>query len=92
MNFADSRIMPPIPAESQLLDMFNKFKAGNGKAAVKPASKLSGEDSPLAATRPSMPLLDKYPKTGSRSRNTAEELRLTDPIYDNMGSQDDYLQ
>jgi hypothetical protein len=92
MNFADSRTMPPIPAESQLLDMFNKFKAGNGKAAVKPASKLSGEDSPLAATRPSMPLLDKYPKTGSRSRNTAEELRLTDPIYDNMGSQDDYLQ
>jgi hypothetical protein len=39
-----------------------------------------------------MPLLNKYPKIGSRSTNTAEELQLTDPIYDNMGSQDDYLQ
>jgi hypothetical protein len=40
-----------------------------------------------------MPLLNKYPKTGSRSTNTEEELRLTNPIYDNMGSQDeDYSQ
>jgi hypothetical protein len=65
--------MPPVPTESQLLDMFNK---GTGKAAVKPASKLSGEDSPLAATRPKniQSILDKYPATGSRSKNTQEEL------------------
>lgn len=82
--------MPEVPTESQLLDMFNK---GKGKsAAVKPASKLSGVDSPLAATRPKniQSILDKYPATGSRSRNTQEELDtpfdlagqgLDDPYY-----------
>tara|TARA_R110000868_G_scaffold274341_1_gene533635 strand:- start:23805 stop:25217 length:1413 start_codon:yes stop_codon:yes gene_type:complete len=38
-------------------------------------------------------LLNKYPATGSRSTNTAAEMQLTDPMYDNMGDQDDdYLQ
>jgi hypothetical protein len=74
-DYADSRTMPPIPTESQLLDMFNKSK-GKSAAPVKPASKLSGEDSPLAVTRPKniQNILDKYPKTGSRSTNTQEEL------------------
>jgi hypothetical protein len=74
-DYADSRTMPPIPTESQLLDMFNKGK-GKSTAPVKPASKLSGEDSPLAVTRPKniQSILDKYPKTGSRSTNTQEEL------------------
>jgi hypothetical protein len=94
-EYADTRTMPPVPTESQLATMYDKYKKGvnksetNSKPASKPASKLSGADSPLAATRPSMPLLNKYPKTGSRSTNTEEELRLTNPIYDNMGSQDD---
>jgi len=94
-EYADTRTMPPIPTESQLATMYDKYKKGvnksetNSKPVSKPASKLSGADSPLAATRPSMPLLNKYPKTGSRSTNTEEELRLTNPIYDNMGSQDD---
>jgi hypothetical protein len=72
-DYIRSGTMPPVPTESQLLDMFNK---GTGKAAVKPASKLSGEDSPLAATRPKniQSILDKYPATGSRSKNTQEEL------------------
>jgi hypothetical protein len=72
-DYIRSGTMPSIPNESQLLDMFNK---GTGKAAVKPASKLSGEDSPLAATRPKniQSILDKYPGTGSRSKNTQEEL------------------
>jgi hypothetical protein len=72
-DYIRSGTMPPVPTESQLLDMFNK---GTGKAAVKPASKLSGEDSPLAATRPKniQSILDKYPGTGSRSKNTQEEL------------------
>ena len=98
-EYADTRTMPPVPTESQLATMYDKYKKGvnksetNSKPASKPASKLSGADSPLAATRPSMPLLNKYPKTGSRSTNTEEELRLTNPIYDNMGSQDvDYSQ
>jgi hypothetical protein len=98
-EYADTRTMPPVPTESQLATMYDKYKKGvnksetNSKPASKPASKLSGADSPLAATRPSMPLLNKYPKTGSRSTNTEEELQLTNPIYDNMGSQaDDYSQ
>jgi len=67
--------MPSIPSESQLLDMFNKGKSKSA-APIKPASKLSGEDSPLAVTRPKniQSILDKYPKTGSRSTNTQEEL------------------
>jgi hypothetical protein len=83
--------MPPVPTESQLATMYDKYKKGVNKSETnsKPASKLSGADSPLAATRPNMPLLNKYPKTGSRSTNTEEELQLTNPIYDNMGSQDD---
>ena len=72
-NYIKKGTMPEVPTESQLLDMFNK---GKGKATAKPTSKLSGEDSPLAATRPKniQSILDKYPATGSRSRNTQEEL------------------
>ena len=89
-EYADTRTMPPVPTEDQLKTMYDKYKTKtNSKPASKPASKLSGADSPLAATRPNMPLLNKYPKTGSRSTNTEEELQLTNPIYDNMGSQDD---
>jgi len=94
-EFADTRTMPPVPNETDLATMYDKYKKGvnksktNSKPASKPASKLSGADSPLAATRPNMPLLNKYPKTGSRSTNTDEELQLTNPIYDNIGSQDD---
>ena len=74
-GYADKRTMPPIPTESQLLDMFNKGKSKSA-ATVKPASKLSGADSPLAAVRPKniQSILDKYPGTGSRSKNTQEEL------------------
>lgn len=66
--------MPAVPTESQLLKMFEQSK--NPAAKVKPASKLSGVDSPLAQTRPKniQSILDKYPKTGSRSTNTQEEL------------------
>lgn len=73
-DYIRSGTMPSVPSESQLLDMFNKGKSKS--AAVKPASKLSGEDSPLAATRPKniQSILDKYPATGSRSKNTQEEL------------------
>jgi hypothetical protein len=93
-EYADTRTMPPIPTESELETMFANYKKGLNKSTTskpvsKPASKLSGADSPLAATRPSMPLLNKYPGRGSRSTNTEEELQLTNPIYDNMGSQDD---
>ena len=92
-EYADTRTMPPVPTEDQLKTMYDKYKTKtNSKPASKPASKLSGADSPLAATRPNMPLLNKYPKTGSRSTNTEEELQLTNPIYDNMGSQDDQSQ
>lgn len=88
-NYADTRTLPPVPTESQLLDMYNNYKKKKGEstAAVKNTSMLSGEDSPLAQTRPSMPLLDKYPTRGSRSRNTEEELMLTNPIYDNIGAE-----
>jgi len=90
-EYADTRTMPPVPNETQLATMYDKYKKGVNKAKTnsKPASKLSGADSPLAATRPSMPLLNKYPGRGSRSTNTEEELQLTNPMYDNMGSQDD---
>jgi hypothetical protein len=94
-DYADERIMPPIPSETALLDMFNNSKKGKLAVPVKPASKLSGKDSPLAATRPKniQSILDKYSNKGSRSTNTADELLLTDPKYDNMGYQDDdYLQ
>lgn len=66
--------MPDVPTQSQLLKMFEQSK--NPAANVKPASKLSGVDSPLAQTRPKniQSILDKYPKTGSRSTNTQEEL------------------
>jgi hypothetical protein len=90
-EYADTRTMPPVPNETQLATMYDKYKKGVNKAETnsKPASKLSGADSPLAATRPNMPLLNKYPGRGSRSTNTEEELQLTNPMYDNMGSQDD---
>jgi hypothetical protein len=94
-DYADTRTMPPIPSETALLDMFNNSKKGKPAAPVKPASKLSGKDSPLAATRPKniQSILDKYSSKGSRSTNTTDELLLTDPKYDNMGYQDDdYLQ
>lgn len=66
--------MPAVPTQSQLMKMFEQSK--NPAAKVKPASKLSGVDSPLAQTRPKniQSILDKYPKTGSRSTNTQEEL------------------
>jgi hypothetical protein len=44
-DYIRSGTMPSVPNESQLLDMFNKGKSKSA-AAVKPASKLSGEDSP----------------------------------------------
>jgi hypothetical protein len=74
-DYIRSGTMPSIPNESQLLDMFNKGK-DKSATATKPASSLSGENSPLAATRPTkiQSILDKYPATGSRSRNTQEEL------------------
>jgi hypothetical protein len=76
-DYIRSGTMPSVPSESQLLDMFNKGKSKSA-AAVKPASKLSGEDSPLASTRPKniQSILDKYPATGSRSKNTQEELDI----------------
>ena len=73
-DYIKSGTMPAVPSESQLLDMFKK---GNKSAAsAKPASSLSGEKSPLAATRPKniQSILDKYPTRGSRSTNTQEEL------------------
>ena len=68
--------MPDVPTQSQLMKMFEQSK--NPAANVKPASKLSGVDSPLAQTRPKniQSILDKYPKTGSRSTNTQEELDI----------------
>jgi hypothetical protein len=73
-NYIRHGTMPEVPTEDQLLTMFNK---GKTKAtSAKPASTLSGEDSPLTATRPKniQSILDKYPATGSRSKNTQEEL------------------
>ena len=68
--------MPEVPTQSQLMKMFEQSK--NPAANVKPASKVSGVDSPLAQTRPKniQSILDKYPKTGSRSTNTQEELDI----------------
>jgi hypothetical protein len=100
-NYLRGGVEAPIPSENQMRKMYDNYLQNKNKSSTtsskpaedkKPATKLSGVDSPLAATRPSMPLLNKYPKIGSRSTNTQEELLLTDPIYDNMGSQDDYLQ
>jgi hypothetical protein len=84
--------MPEVPTESQLLDMFNKGKT-KPVAAAKPASKLSGVDSPLAATRPKniQSILDKYPATGSRSRNTQEELDIPFDLA-GQGLDDPYYQ
>jgi hypothetical protein len=97
-NYLRDRSAAPIPSENQMRQMYDNYLKDKNKASTtsskpaenkKPASKLSGADSPLAATRPSMPLLNKYPSRGSRSTNTDEELQLTNPIYDNMGDQDD---
>lgn len=97
-NYLRDRSEAPIPSENQMRQMYDNYLKDKNKASTtsskpaenkKPASKLSGADSPLAATRPSMPLLNKYPSRGSRSTNTDEELQLTNPIYDNMGDQDD---
>jgi len=84
--------MPEVPTESQLLDMFNKGKSKSA-ASVKPASTLSGVDSPLAATRPKniQSILDKYPATGSRSRNTQEELDIPFDLA-GQGLDDPYYQ
>jgi hypothetical protein len=97
-NYLRGGVEAPIPSENQMRKMYDNYLQNKNKSSTtsskpaedkKPASKLSGADSPLAATRPNMPLLNKYPKTGSRSTNTEEELQLTNPIYDNIGSQDD---
>ena len=89
-SYITSGKMPEVPTESQLLDMFNKGKS-KSTANAKPASKLSGEDSPLAATRPSMPLLNKYPARGSRSTNTQEELEIPFDLA-GQGLDDTYYQ
>ena len=72
--------MPTVPSADTLLKMFNNQLTTKPAPAAntKPASKLSGKDSPLTLTRPKniQNILDKYPKTGSRSTNTQEELDI----------------
>jgi hypothetical protein len=75
-DYIKNGTMPTVPSSDTLLKMFNNQLTTKPAASVKPASKLSGKDSPLASTRPKniQSILDKYPKTGSRSTNTQEEL------------------
>jgi hypothetical protein len=75
-DYISSGTMPSIPTASQLKDMYDNRLTTKPPVSVKPVSKLSGKDSPLASTRPKniQSILDKYPKTGSRSTNTQEEL------------------
>lgn len=73
-SYIKNGTMPLIPNEGQLLDMYTKGK--KVPSTVNKNSKLSGADSPLAATRPKniQAIMDKYAPKGSRSKNTQEEL------------------
>jgi len=77
-DYADSRTMPPIPSETTLLAMFNNSK--------KPAANITR---PTAVDK----IFKKHSATPGNKKynttNTDEELLLTDPKYDNLGSEDD---
>jgi hypothetical protein len=68
---------PVIPTESQLKEMYKK-SGGKPAAPAKSVSSLSGENSPLAATRPKniQSILDKYSTPKYRTTNTQEELDI----------------
>jgi hypothetical protein len=67
--------MPVVPTESQLLDMFNKGKSKSNNTRPAAVDKIFKKHS--SGNK-------KYNTT-----NTDEELLLTDPKYDNLGSEDD---
>jgi len=67
--------MPVVPTESQLLDMFNKGKSKSNITRPAAVDKIFKKH---------LPGNKKYNTT-----NTDEELLLTDPKYDNLGSEDD---
>ena len=84
-------IIRGIAAKNLPSDYMDKLQANKANATLSGKSGAKSTKAPIA-TQPAnrINLLNKYPATGSRSTNTAEELQLTDPMYDNMGDQDDY--
>ena len=75
-DYADSRIVSPVPSETTLLEMFNNSK--------KPAANITRPSAVDKIFKKHSPSNKKYNTT-----NTDEELLLTDPKYDNLGSEDD---
>ena len=74
-NYIKNGTMPVVPTESQLLTMFNNSKSKSNITRPAAVDKIFKKH---------LPGNKKYNTT-----NTDEELRLTDPIYDNMGRDED---
>ena len=87
-------IIRGIAAKNLPSDYMDKLQANKANATLSGKSGAKSTKAPIAAQPANRTnLLNKYPATGSRSTNTAAEMQLTDPMYDNMGDQDDdYLQ
>jgi hypothetical protein len=86
-------ILRDISAKTLPADYMDKLQANKANASLSGKSNAKSTKAPIAAQPANRTnLLNKYPATGSRSTNTAAEMQLTDPMYDNMGDQDDYLQ
>jgi hypothetical protein len=86
-------ILRDISAKTLPDDYMDKLQANKANASLSGKSNAKSTKAPIAAQPANRTnLLNKYPATGSRSTNTAAEMQLTDPMYDNMGDQDDYLQ
>jgi hypothetical protein len=86
-------ILRDISAKTLPADYMDKLQANKANTTLSGKPGVKSTKAPIAAQPANRTnLLNKYPATGSRSANTAEEMRLTDPMYDNMGDQDDYLQ
>lgn len=100
-NFLRTGKEAPIPNEKSLIKEFESLypekKAGDkdtnkstAKPAAKPAAKVSGPDSLLNIPRPAniQKIIDKHEANQNKryiTTNTDEELKLLDPIYDNIG-------
>jgi hypothetical protein len=91
--------MPEVPTESQLLDMFKKG-AKTPAVTAKPAANTKSDT--YQPPKKVQSIMDKVSSDYNRYKqdiinrnrpkrttNTQEELLLTDPRYDNLGSQDD---
>jgi hypothetical protein len=86
-------ILRDISAKTLPADYMDKLQANKANASLSGKPGAKNTKAPIAAQPANRTnLLNKYPATGSRSTNTAAEMQLTDPMYDNMGDQDDYLQ